>query len=146
MKINVPVKLNYENQILSYDVQIAQDKEYKISNEEKTRAKSLYSSRSLLSQMVRKNIGTKATRFTIMNSLLDNKMVIRAKQDLILSYLGTNVVEYWLKHCPYVLSEKMTSDLEAKITKVKDLTQLSREEKDMRQMLTTLQNENEEND
>ena len=119
MKINVPVKLNYENQILSYDVQIAQDKEYKISNEEKTRAKSLYSSRSLLSQMVRKNKGTKATRSTIMNSLIDNKMVIRANQNLILSFLGTNVVEYWMKHCPYVLSEEMTSDLEAKITKVK---------------------------
>ena len=71
-------------------------------------------------------------------------MVIRANQNLILSFLGTNVVEYWMKHCPYVLSEEMTSDLEAKITKVKDLTQLSREEKDMRQMLTTLQNENEE--
>ena len=119
MKINVPVKLNYENQILSYDVQIAQEKEYKISNEEKTtRAKPLYSSRSLLSQMVRKNKGTKATRSTIMNSLIDNKMVIRANQNLILSYLDTNVVEYWMKHCPYVLSEKMTSDLEAKITKV----------------------------
>ena len=119
MKINVFVNLSYENQILSYDVQIAQEKEYKISNEEKTtRAKPLYSSRSLLSQMVRKNIGTKATRSTIMNSLVDNKMVIRAKQNSILPYLGTNVVEYWIKHCPYVLSEKMTSDLEAKITKV----------------------------
>ena len=119
MKINVLVNLSYENQILSYDVQTAQDKEHKISNEEKTRrAKPLYSSRSLLSQMVRKNIGTKATRSTIMNSLVDNKMVIRAKQNSILPYLGTNVVEYWIKHCPYVLSEKMTSDLEAKITKV----------------------------
>ena len=119
MKISVPAKLNYENQILSYDVQIAQEKEYKISNEEKTTgAKPLYSSRSLLSQMVRKNKGTKATRSTIMNSLIDNKMVIRANQNLILSFLGTNVVEYWMKHCPYVLSEEMTSDLEAKITKV----------------------------
>ena len=119
MKINVLVNLSYENQILSYDVQTAQDKEHKISNEEKTRrAKPLYSSRSLLSQMVRKNIGTKATRSTIMNSLVDNKMVIRAKQNSILPYLGTNVVEYWIKHCPYVLSEKMTSDLEANITKV----------------------------
>ena len=111
--------MSYENQILSYDVQTAQDKEHKISNEEKTRrAKPLYSSRSLLSQMVRKNIGTKATRSTIMNSLVDNKMVIRAKQNSILPYLGTNVVEYWIKHCPYVLSEKMTSDLEANITEV----------------------------
>ena len=119
MKINVLVNLSYENQILSYDVQTAQDKEHKISNEEKTRrAKPLYSSRSLLSQMVRKNIGTKATRSTIMNSLVDNKMVIRAKQNSILPYLGTNVVEYWIKHCPYVLSEKMTSDLEANITEV----------------------------
>ena len=121
MKINVLVNLSYENQILSYDVQTAQDKEHKISNdsEEKTsRAKPLYSSRSLLSQMVRKNIGTKTTRSTIMNSLVDNKMVIRAKQNSILPYLGTNVVEYWIKHCPYVLSEKMTSDLEANITEV----------------------------
>jgi len=83
-----------------------------------TRPPPRYNPSSLLKRMQKENIGTKATRAKTIQTLYDRKYV--AEERLVVSDLGFEVVNVLQKHCPTVLSFKMTAGLEEKMSEIQE--------------------------
>lgn len=73
---------------------------------------SRFSEGSLLSQMEKENIGTKATRADIISTLIERKYVEKANLELVPTSRGTSLVEYLEISSPEIISTKMTRKLE----------------------------------
>jgi DNA topoisomerase-1 len=76
-----------------------------------------YNPRSLLLKMEREDIGTKATRAAIMQTLCDRKYVFGA-DNLGVSELGFEVVETLTSYCPTVISPELTRSLEREMDEI----------------------------
>ena len=83
-----------------------------------TRPPPRYNPSSLLKRMQKENIGTKATRAGTIQTLYDRKYV--AEEKMIVSNLGFEVIDVLQKHCPTVLSSKMTAGLEEKMSEIQE--------------------------
>ena len=75
-----------------------------------------YNPSSLLKKMEETEIGTKATRAAILQTLYDRKYV--RDERIIVTDLGFEVLEVLKKYCPTVVSIKMTKELEEKMNKI----------------------------
>jgi DNA topoisomerase-1 len=88
------------------------------SHDEFTRPPPRYNPGSLLKRMQKENLGTKATRAGIIQTLYDRKYI--AEERMVVSNLGFEVVAVLQKHCPTVLSSKMTAGLEEKMSEIQE--------------------------
>jgi DNA topoisomerase-1 len=68
--------------------------------------------------MQRENLGTKATRAGIIQTLYDRKYI--AEERIVTTELGFEVVNVLQKHCPTVLSFTMTAGLEEKMSEIQE--------------------------
>jgi len=75
-----------------------------------------YNPGSLLKRMEEAEIGTKATRADIMQTLYDRKYI--RDERVIVTDLGFEVLEVLKKYCPTVVSIKLTKELEEKMDKI----------------------------
>jgi DNA topoisomerase-1 len=75
-----------------------------------------YNPGSLLKKMEEMEIGTKATRAEIIQTLYDRKYV--RDERMVITDLGFEVLEVLKKHCPPVVSIKLTRELEEKMNKI----------------------------
>jgi DNA topoisomerase-1 len=75
-----------------------------------------YNPGSILKKMEEAEIGTKATRAAIIQTLYDRKYV--RDERMIVTDLGFEVVEVLKKCCPTVVSIKLTKELEEKMNKI----------------------------
>lgn len=78
-----------------------------------TKPPSRYNPNSLLKKMEKEEIGTKATRAEIMQTLYDRKYII--EESIKVTELGQSVMEILRRYAPTVVSVKLTRDLEEKI-------------------------------
>jgi DNA topoisomerase-1 len=81
-----------------------------------TKPPSRYNPSSLLKKMEETEIGTKATRATIIQTLYDRKYV--RDERMSVTDLGFEVVEVLKKCCPTVVSLELTRELEEKMNKI----------------------------
>jgi DNA topoisomerase-1 len=75
-----------------------------------------YNPGSLLKKMEEAEIGTKATRAAIIQTLYDRKYA--RDERIVVTDLGFEVVEVLKKYCPAVVSKKLTKELEEKMNKI----------------------------
>ncbi len=75
-----------------------------------------YNPSSLLKKMEEAEIGTKATRAAILQTLYDRKYA--RDERMIVTDLGFEVLEVLEKYCPTVVSIKLTKELEEKMNKI----------------------------
>jgi DNA topoisomerase-1 len=89
----------------------------KVTSEDKfTRPPPRYNPGSLLRKMEETEIGTKATRANIIQTLCDRKYV--REERMVVTNLGFEVLEVLEKYCPPVVSIKLTSELEERMDKI----------------------------
>jgi DNA topoisomerase-1 len=81
-----------------------------------TKPHSRYNPSSLLKRMEEAEIGTKATRANIIQTLYDRKYV--RDERMTVTDLGLEVLEVLRKHCPTVVSARLTKELEDKMSKI----------------------------
>jgi DNA topoisomerase I len=82
-----------------------------------TKPPARYNPRSLLLKMEKEEIGTKATRGNIFQTLCDRKYIIGA-DNLAVSDLGFSVIEILAKYCPIIVSPEFTRKLERKMDEI----------------------------
>jgi len=75
-----------------------------------------YNPASLLRKMEKTEIGTKATRADIIQTLYDRKYI--RDDRMIVTDLGLEILEVLRIHCPKVISVKLTRDLEERMDKI----------------------------
>ncbi len=76
-----------------------------------------YNPRSLLMKMEKEELGTKATRAGIMQTLLDRKY-LQSGQSMVITDLGFKVIEVLRKYCPAFISSDLTRELEEKMDQI----------------------------
>ena len=76
-----------------------------------------YNPRSLLLKMEKEEIGTKATRAAIIETLQERKY-LRGADNFAVSDLGFTVIEVLQKYCPIVVSSEMTRSLEERMDSI----------------------------
>jgi DNA topoisomerase-1 len=81
-----------------------------------TKPPSRYNPGSLLKKMEEAEIGTKATRSSIIQTLYDRRYV--REERMIVTDLGFEVLEVLKKYCPAVVSIKLSRELEEKMGRV----------------------------
>ena len=81
-----------------------------------TRPPPRYNPSSLLKKMEEAEIGTKATRADIIQTLYDRKYV--RDERTVVTDLGFEILEVLEKYCPTVMSIKLTKELEEKMNKI----------------------------
>ncbi len=82
-----------------------------------TKPPARYNPRSLLLKMEKEEIGTKATRAAIIQTLYDRKY-LHGTDSLVVSDLGFEVIEILSKYCPTVVSPELTRNLEEKMNEI----------------------------
>jgi DNA topoisomerase-1 len=75
-----------------------------------------YNPSSLLRKMEEVEIGTKATRASVIQTLYDRKYV--RDERMIVTDLGFEIIEVLKKYCPAVVSIKLTQELEGKMDEI----------------------------
>ena len=91
----------------------------KIVNEKKeTKPPARYNATSLVKVLEKKNLGTKATRATIIDTLFKRDYV-RGKS-IEVTKLGLAVHDTLMKYSPEILDEKLTREFEVKVEKVQE--------------------------
>jgi len=80
-----------------------------------------YNPSSLLKKMEKAEIGTKATRAAILQTIYDRKYA--RDERMIVTDLGFEVLDVLEKYCPTVVSIKLTKELEEKMNKIQTNTE-----------------------
>lgn len=94
-------------------------KEIKIE-EKMTQPPARYNSASLVKELEKRNLGTKATRANILETLYDRGYV--KEQSIELTPLGMKIVETLQKYSPIILDEQLTREFELDMEKVNNKT------------------------
>lgn len=84
--------------------------------EKETQPPNRYNEASLVKELERLNLGTKATRAHIIKTLYDRGYIHEKKIEV--TELGFAVVETLEKHCPEMLSEKLTREFEEEMEEI----------------------------
>ncbi|MEM1988596.1 MAG: DNA topoisomerase I [Candidatus Woesearchaeota archaeon] len=79
----------------------------------KTKPPARYSQAALIRELEKRNLGTKATRAQIIQTLYDRKYV--HSDPIVVTDLGKSVVETLSKYVPKILDEQMTREIEEKM-------------------------------
>jgi DNA topoisomerase I len=90
-----------------------------ILKENLTKPPSRYNPRSLLMKMEKEEIGTKATRAAIIQTLSDRKY-LSGTGNLVVSQLGLEVIDVLGKYCPSIISSKLTKQLEEEMNQIQE--------------------------
>jgi len=102
--------------------QLKQDSEYhvkKLDNEQKeTQPPNRYSQASIIKEMEKLGIGTKATRATILQTLYDRNYIINTQVQV--TDFGSKIIETLEKHVPELTSEQMTRQFENYVEKIRE--------------------------
>ncbi|HXX86925.1 MAG TPA: DNA topoisomerase I [Candidatus Acidoferrum sp.] len=89
----------------------------RINSEEKfTSPPPRYNPRSLLNRMEKTEIGTKATRADIIQTLYNRKYI--KNERMVVTELGFEILEILEEYCPTVISIKLTRELEGKMNSI----------------------------
>lgn len=83
-----------------------------------TKPPSRYTEASVIKEMERLSIGTKATRSTIVQNLFDRNYVV--DKSIIVTDLGMRTVETLEKYCPEVLDQALTRKFEEEMDSIQD--------------------------
>jgi DNA topoisomerase I len=87
-----------------------------------TKAPPRYNPSSLLLKMEKEEIGTKATRAAIIQTLSDRKY-LNGAGSLAVSQLGLEVIEVLEKYCPSIISLELTKQLEEEMNQIQEGSQ-----------------------
>ena len=98
-----------------------------------------YTPASIIKELEQKNLGTKATRASIIDALYQRNYVIDTS--LQVTNLGLKTVQTLDKYCPEILDEEMTRKLEKDMEKIREKKEtkeivLKRAEKNLKKILT----------
>ncbi|MBS3100250.1 DNA topoisomerase I [Candidatus Pacearchaeota archaeon] len=86
----------------------------KVSIEEKfTQPPKRYSPASLVSELEKRNLGTKATRASITETLYDRKYI--KERSIEATSLGISLISTLEVNCPFIIDEKLTREIEQKL-------------------------------
>jgi len=77
-----------------------------------------YTSASIIKALEKKNLGTKATRSEILESLFDRNYLKRG-ESIEVTELGLTTVAVLEKYCPDILNEQLTRDFEVDMEKIR---------------------------
>lgn len=96
--------------------------------EKETQPPKRYSPASILSELEKRNLGTKATRANILETLYDRGYI--KDQSIKATTLGISLIETMEKHSPIIIDEELTRDFEKDMEKLgeKEKTELKKEE------------------
>ena len=84
-----------------------------ISDEKETKPPARYNQASLIKELEKKNLGTKATRADIVDKLYDRKYIEGSKIEV--NSLGEHLIDTLNTYCHNLTSEKLTRSLEIKL-------------------------------
>ena len=84
-----------------------------IKEEKETKPPARYNQASLIKELEKKNLGTKATRADIIDKLYDRQYIDGSKIEV--NELGENLIDTLNTYCHNLTSEKLTRDLEIKL-------------------------------
>ena len=87
-----------------------------ISDEKETKPPARYNQASLIKELEKKNLGTKATRADIIDKLYDRKYIEGSKIEV--NPLGENLIDTLNTYCNNLTSEKLTRSLEIKLENI----------------------------
>ena len=87
-------------------------------NEKETTPPDRYSQASILKTMEDKNLGTKATRAQILQTLYDREYI--KDKSIRVTALGSAVIEALEKHCPEIISEELTKTFDHEIELIQE--------------------------
>lgn len=91
----------------------------KVNIEEKyTQPPHRYSPASLLTELEKKNLGTKATRANILETLYDRNYI--KEKSIQATSLGISLIESLEKNCPIIIDEKLTRDVETHLESIRN--------------------------
>ena len=112
-----------------------------ISDEKETKPPARYNQASLIKELEKKNLGTKATRADIVDKLYDRKYIEGSKIEV--NPLGEDLIDTLNTYCNDLTSEELTRDLEIKLEGINQ-DEISKEsvigegEKDVRDILSDI--------
>ena len=110
-----PVKLK-EKEILNLNG------EFQIINlrteEKQTKPPNRYSPASIISELEKKNLGTKATRSSILETLYDRKYI--KERSIETTPLGNSLIETLEKYSPIIIDEELTRNFEKETTLIQE--------------------------
>lgn len=89
-----------------------------ISEEKETKPPARYNEVSLIKELEKKELGTKATRADIIAKLKDRKYISGAKIEV--NQLGENIIDTLKDFCNNLTSEELTRDLEKKLENINE--------------------------
>lgn len=92
-----------------------------ISDEKETKPPARYNQASLIKELEKKNLGTKATRADIIDKLYDRKY-INGTQQIEVNQLGENMIDTLGVYCKDLTSEELTRDFEIKLEGIENNT------------------------
>jgi len=91
----------------------------KIRTEEKeTQPPKRYSPASIILELEKKNLGTKSTRSSILETLYDRKYI--KERSIEATSLGTSLIETLEKYSPIIIDEELTKEFEKETTLIQD--------------------------
>lgn len=114
-----------------------------LSEEKETKPPARYNEASLIKELEKRELGTKATRADIIAKLYDRKY-ITGKQKIEVNKLGEDIIDTLKEYCNNITSEKLTRDLEHQIEAIStnDLTKdeiIKNGEKEVRTILADIE-------
>ena len=96
--------------------------EFKIINvkteEKQTHPPKRYSPASIVSELEKKNLGTKATRASILETLYDRRYI--KERSIEATPLGISLIETLEKYSPIIINEELTRDFEKEIVLIQE--------------------------
>ncbi|KYK26840.1 hypothetical protein AYK26_04610 [Euryarchaeota archaeon SM23-78] len=93
--------------------------------QKKTQPPKRYTPASIINELEKRGLGTKATRADIVDSLYQRKYV--ADQSIRVTDIGMRIIETLQKHCPDIIDEQLTQHFEQEMEKIRT-KQIKKEE------------------
>lgn len=110
--------------------------------EKETQPPKRYSPASIISELEKRNLGTKATRASILETLYDRGYI--KDQSIKATPLGISLIETLEKHSPIIIDESLTRDLEREMDSIQKIksknSQEQKEEKIIEQAKSVITN------
>jgi len=86
--------------------------------DKETQPPNRYNQASLVKELEKRNLGTKATRAEIVDNLFERKYV--ADQKIRATLIGMKTIETMAKYCPEILDEKLTQHFEEEMENIRE--------------------------
>jgi DNA topoisomerase-1 len=92
-----------------------------------------YSPASIISELEKRNLGTKATRSSILETLYDRGYV--EGQSIQATPLGISLINTLEKYSPIIIDEKLTREFEEEMEKIQDLNEKVKQDKKEKEII-----------